>query len=275
MQDFFFEPGDLAPGDQLSVGFDSANVDVHRIVSAEDPLFEEAYRALWEYFGPTNELESAEVLARRLAWNGKSPQCKPSMLYDLVLLRAEGRFVAVCDHTAVADAQGVVVHVSHVLIDSSMRRTGLGGWIRAFPIQTARRCLREAGLAPDLPITLVAEVEYPDGSDERMIRLKAYERAGFRKIDPAVIDYHQPDFRAPEIIDASGGPQPLPFQVIVRRVGREDATQVRGAEVRSMVECLYRVYARDFREQEMEGVWRQLEAYPSAEAQIRLVPPTV
>lgn len=274
MHDFFFNAEDLAPGDRASAGFNSAGLDVHSIVSAEDPLFEEAYRVLWEYFGQLNELESREVLARRLARNGDIRAGEPAMRYDLVLLRQRGRFVAACDHTAVADAQGVIVHVSHVLIDPSWRRTGLSGWVRAFPIQTARRCLEDAGLPFDLPISLVAEVEYPEESDERITRLKTFERAGFQKIDPSVIDYHQPDFRPPEMIDATAGPEPLPFQLLIRRVGCESVTEMNGAEVRSIVERLYRIYGRDFREQDMAAVWRQLETYPSADAQIGLIPPT-
>lgn len=274
MHDFRFEPKDLAPGDQASRQFDSSRVEVHRVASAGDPLFQEAYQSLWRYFGPINELEPAEVLAQRLALNDSQDADDLVIRYDLVLLRAEGHVAAACDHTAVADARGVVVHVSHILIDPAWRRTGLGGWIRAFPVQTARRCLEDAGLPLDLPITLVAEVEYPDGNEQRMIRLKTFERAGFQKIDPAMIDYHQPDFRPPEIIDASGGSEPLPFQLLVRQVGREGAMHVSGAEVRTMVERIYRGYDRDFREQDMAVVWRQLETYPPDEAQIRLLLPT-
>lgn len=275
MQDFLLVPADLAPGDKASATFDLSRLGVHRIASARDPLFVEAYYALWSYFSGANEIESAEVLSRRLALNEQALWSSPAMCYDLVLFRAGGSVAAVCDHTAVADEFGVVVHVSHILIDPAWRRTGLGGWIRALPIQTARRCLAEAGLPAELPITLVAEVEYPYGSDERAARLRSFERAGFLKIDPAMIDYHQPDFRPMEVIDATGGPLPLPFQLLIRRVGRENATHVTGAEARWFVEQLYRVYGRDFREWDMAVVYRQLESYPPADAQIRLIAPTL
>jgi hypothetical protein len=118
-------------------------------------------------------------------------------------------------------------------------------------------------------------MEYPDGCDEsRTIRLGAYERAGFRKIDPAVVDYWQPDFRPPAEIDASGGPQPLRFQLIVRRVGREGETSLAGAEVRMIVERLYSMYAQEFRPQDMQLVWPRLAGFPPPEARIALLPPT-
>ena len=59
--------------------------------------------------------------------------------------------------------------------------------------------------------------------------------------------YHQPDFRAPHEIDATGGPRPLPFQLIVRRVGREHEQTISGAEVRQLVEALYAIYGAQFR----------------------------
>jgi len=274
MAKFSFLTTDLAPGDARSAEFDTARVELARVASREDPLFEFAYARLWEQFGAAHEIESREVLGRRLAWDAAVPRAGFAMRYDLLLARSAGEFVAARDHTAIADAAGAVVHLSHLLIDPAWRRGGLAGWLRALPLQSARACLADAGFSPASPITLAAEMEYPDGIDTaRDIRLRAYERAGFQKVDPAVVHYHQPDFRSFAEIDASQ-PQPLPFQLIIRRVGRETETHLSGAEVRCIVERLYHMYAQEFRAQDMAAGWALLDAYPPADAQIALVPPT-
>jgi hypothetical protein len=275
MPHFSFIPADLAPGDARSAEFDTGSVEIARVESAEDPRFEFAYARLWEQFGASHEIESRAVLGRRLAWNAAEPRAGLAMRYDLLAVQSAGAFVAARDHTAIADAGGVTVHLSHLLIDPAWRRGGLAGWLRALPIQTARVCLAAARLDAATPITLVAEMEYPDGRDEaRDIRLRAYERAGFRKVDPRAVAYHQPDFRPAEEIDADGGPQPLPFQLILRRVGREEENEITGAEVRAHVERLYHMYAQEFRPQDMRAVWRQLDAFPEPDTRLALLPPT-
>ncbi len=274
MAQFSFLSADLAPGDARSIDFDTGRVEVRRVESRDDPLFEPTYARLWEQFGASHEIESREVLGRRLAWNPAVPRAGFAMRYDLLLVGSEGDFVAARDHTAIADARGAVVHLSHLLIDPAWRRGGLAGWLRALPLQTARACLAAAGSSPDAPITLAAEMEYPDGVDlARDIRLKAYERSGFQKVDPTVVKYHQPDFRSFAEIDASQ-PQPLPFQLIIRRVGREMETHITGAEVRSIVARFYHVYGQEARAQDMAVVWKELDAYPPDDARIALVPPT-
>lgn len=276
MAPFPFNPADLAPGDGKSVAFDPAGVEVVRVSSRDDPLFEFAYARLWEQFGAANEIETREVLGRRLAWDAGKPRDGFAMRYDLLVVRdGSGAFVAARDHTAIANASRVVVHLSHALVDPTWRRSGLAGWLRALPLQTARACLERAGLSPTLPITLCAEMEYPDGEDEaRAIRLRAYERSGYQKIDPAVIDYYHPDFRPAEIIDASGGPVPLRFQLIVRRVRIETETEISGAEVRAIVQRFYAMYGQECRAADMAPLWAQLATYPVPSARIALLPPT-
>ena len=143
--------------------------------------------------------------------------------------------------------------------------------MRAFPIQIARECL--AGKSA--PITLVAEMEHDDGIDpQRTIRLRAYEKAGLVKIDPQFVDFHQPDFRAPEDIDASGGAQPVRFQLVIRRVGLEHETTIRGAEIRTLVQSLYDIYGPQFRPQDMAHPLLDLARLPADDAVVPLLPPT-
>lgn len=265
-----FLPDDLAPGDQKSAVAGGAGWQCDRIRAVADPLFETAFGALWAEFGEKHEMERRETLALRFS-------LAPRLLYEMVLVRREGRLMAVRDHTAVLTASGreAVVHLSHNLVMPEARRSGLAGWMRAFPIQTARERLAAAGAPAGAPITLVGEMEYDDAGDPaRAVRLQAYEKAGFVKIDPRRVDYHQPDFRAPEEIDANGGARPLPFQLIIRRVGREAERRICGAEVRGLVEALYAVYGPQLRAADRAHPLLDLGRLPGTGDVIDLVPPT-
>jgi GNAT superfamily N-acetyltransferase len=278
-QSIEFIAADLAGGDKKSLEMNRRDLQITRIVSGDAPSFEPAYQRLWAEFGAQHEMESREVILRRLAWHPATLVQGCHLRYEMIVVGHEGRLVAVRDQTAVATTltgtPHAVVHLSHVLVEPEWRRTGLAGWLRAWPLQTARACLAAAGFSSTSRITLVAEMEPPDPQfPHRLVRLKAYEKAGFRKVDPAGVNYFQPDFRTPQEIDASGGPQPLSFSLVLRRVGREEEQLIRGAELREVVECLYRVYATTFRPQDMAGVWQTLNEYPVADAEIPLVPPS-
>ena len=259
---------DLAPGDASSAAVDLSPFRIDRIRSVDDPLFETAYAPLWAEFGAKDEMELRETLDRRF-------RLAPRMLYEMLLVRRDGEFIAVRDHTATVAGSGAVVHLSHNLIAPTARRTGLAGWLRAWPIQAARECLATNGGAADAPVTLLAEMEYLAADDPaRTIRLRAYERGGFRKIDPAVVPYHQPDFRAPEVIDATGGARPLPFQLVVRQVGHEDAPTISGRAVRRLVRALHGIYAPQFRPADLAHPLLSPDRLPADDAVIALLPPT-
>ncbi|HXG49003.1 MAG TPA: GNAT family N-acetyltransferase [Methylomirabilota bacterium] len=274
-----FLPGDLAPGEVKSRELPTGEFTVHCVRSGADPLFARAFERLWAEFGARHEMEQPEVIARRLTWHPAQATGDCWLRYEMLVVRRRDEVVAVRDHTAVVacpdGAAHAVVHLSHVWVEPAWRRTGLAGWLRAWPLQTARACLAAAGQPMDSPVTLVAEMEHPEeGLPERMIRLKAYEKAGFKKIDPNVVPYLQPDFRPPAEIDAGGGPKPLPFGLIIRRVGREAQDCIRGAEIRHLVTALYRMYGAGFRERDMAGLWESLRDYPALDAAVALVAPT-
>ncbi|HUR47508.1 MAG TPA: GNAT family N-acetyltransferase [Candidatus Saccharimonadales bacterium] len=269
--------GDLAGGDARSAALDVSGLEVTRIVSKEDPGFETCYDKLWQEFGSLHEMEGREVIEQRLQWFPAAPVGKYWLRYEMALVRERGKFVAARDQTAIVAERGggaeAVVHMSHVLVDPSWRRTGLAGWLRAWPLQTARACLQAAGYSPTSPITLVAEMEHPS-SDAQVARLRAYEKAGFKTMDRRLIHYLQPDFRSPAEIDDSGGPRPLAFGLVLRRVGREHEATIRGAEARRIVESLYQMYGTTFRAKDMAAVYQTLASYPADEAEIPLVQPT-
>ena len=253
---------DLAPGDAKSATLDLSAFEIHRIRALDDPHFEQAYAPLWAEFGWKNEMERRETLALRFAG-------APAMRYELVLVKKDGVFAAVRDHTVIAAEGETVVHLSHNLVAPDFRRGGLAGWLRALPIAMARE------FAPDMPITLVAEMEYDDAADDaRAIRLRAYEKGGFRKVDPRVVHFHQPDFRTPAEIDARGGARPLPFQLCIRRVGEEGAESITGAHLRRIVAALYRIYGPQFRPEDMAHPALDLAPYPADDAVIGMLLPT-
>jgi hypothetical protein len=253
---------DLAPGDTKSAGLNLAGFEFHRIRSETDLWFEPAYQRLWAEFGEKNEMEHRATLAARFA-------LAPEIIYEMVFVQKDGHFAAVRDHTAIPANGEVVVHLSHNLVAPEYRRTGLSGWMRALPVATARE------IRSGVPITLAAEMEFDNRTEPgRAIRLRAYEKAGFTKADPSRLTYHQPDFRAPAVIDETGGPDPVPFQLILRRVGRESESEIKGAELRRIVGAIYRMYGAQFRSRDMAHPALDLSVYPQNEETVRLVPPT-
>ena len=270
-------PADLAPGDIKSFDRDWSGIELQRIESLEDQGFEAAFGALWAEFGANSEVEQRTILSRRLLWNGYQLIEGCALRYRLMLLRSGGKLAAVRDHTAIVRerTEGAIVHLSHNLVAPEWRRTGLAGWLRALPIQTGRECLAAQQRPVHSPIALVGEMKFLDRNDpSTFVRLKAYEKAGYLMIDPRKINYLQPDFRAPEEIDLSGGPKPLSLALIVRRVGLEDELTISGAETRSIAEALYRMYGVTFRRSDMAPLIASLQRYPAPDAVIDLLPPT-
>ena len=270
-------PTDLAPGDAKSLEGDWSTLELHRVQSADDPEFDVAFGALWAEFGPRSEVEQATVISRRLGWEGDKLVAGYALRYRLLLLKSKGKLAAVRDHTAIVRSgqEGAIVHLSHNLIAPEWRRSGLAGWLRALPIQSARNCLAEQGRSPAAPVILVGEMKSFDPADRSSYaRLKAYERAGYLLIDPRRVHYLQPDFRTPDEIDRTGGARPLSLSLIVRRVGRESELTISGAEVRRIVEAVYQVYGETFRPCDMAPILASLESYPAPNEIIELLPPT-
>ncbi len=258
--------------------FDWTGFTISFIDSTTHPRFGLGYAALWDEFGDKGEMEQRAVIEQRMAWMPERPIARHAMLYEMVVVMRDDELAAVRDHTAIVDLanpdEPVTVHLSHLLIMPRYRGNGLAGWMRAMPIRTARECLSRAKQAPR-PITLVAEMEPADAAyPDRFKRLVAYEKVGFVKVDPSTIHYLQPDFRAPPVIDAAGGPHPIPLSLVVRRVKREDETSVQGREVKTIVESLYTMYGQSFREQDMTPNWASLATYPPDATTIALVPPS-
>lgn len=269
-------PDDLAPGDAKSAAVDWTSFDLHRIRSTDEAHFRQAFEILWDEFGEPDEMEQRDVIAARLARNCTQAVGGFFLQYELCLVTKDGEWVGVRDHTAICSENPAraVVHMSHNLVRKEFRRSGIAGWLRALPVNLARRTLESVGLEKSGPVTLVGEMEPADDSiPARTIRLTAYGKAGYKKVDPSVVPYLQPDFRPADEIDESGGPQPIPLQLLVRRVGHESESSISGAEVRCIVESLYAMYGAEFRADVMESVTATLKNYPADDAGIALLDP--
>jgi len=256
---------DLAPGDQRARELATARLRVHAISGADDPLFHRIYDRLWQEFGHRNEMERQDVIVARLAHDPRDLVDGHALQYQLLAILDGDEIVGLRDHTAIvppADAAAVLVHLSHVIVEPRHRGTGLAGWLRALPLQAARACAASVA-QPCADITLVGEMEHPGDATDVQTRLRSYDRAGFRKLDPRQVPYHQPDFRPAAEIDATGV-QPVPLMLALRRVGREHEHDVPAAEVREIVTGLYTLFAAHQRGEHMQPLWALRDALPGA-----------
>lgn len=274
-------PEDLAPGDRAAAARDWRGVRIQRVANADDPGFALGYERLWAEFGERGEMERRAVIAERLAWDPARPVGGARLAYELLLVWRGAELVAVRDHTAVVrvDARGapvpgpVVVHLSHALIEPAHRGSGLAAWLRALPLAAGRRCAAAAGCPADAPIVLVAEMEpLTPEHPERRPRLRSYERAGFSKVDPAAAAYAQPDFRSAELL-AGATPQPVPLELVVRRVGREAERELPADELAAIVASIYAVYAAHVPEVALGPLVRAAAEWTRSRPRFRLVGP--
>lgn len=267
---------DLAPGDAGATKLDWSRLRVERVRSQEQPLFREAYERLWRTFGAAGGMERGRVITARFAWDPARPVENHSLLYEMLVVRSGEEIVAVRDHTAIVPHRDpnepVIVHLSHNLVEPPLRGSGLAGWLRAFPIQVARECAARAG-TDSTAFTLVAEMAEPQSKGRaENAALRSYGRAGFLKIDPDIVSYCQPDFRAAEEIERTSL-RPVPFALVIRRVGREAEQSIASAEVRAIVTGLYTMFGLHVRADHMKPLWALRDRLPRGTEGIALLAP--
>ena len=256
--------GDLAPGDQSCATFDWSEYQILSLTPQDEGLFQEAYSLLWNEFGEKGELEPAALLYERLNWDPLLIRNHRSLAYEILIIKKNHKIVALRDHSIITSlsentAQSVV-HLSHAWISPELRRQGLSGWLRAWPIQKARECLIKLNQSPQSSITLAAEMEpLETHSPDRVRRLQSYSKAQFTVLDPKRISYVQPDFRHATEIDQSGGPRPIPLLLLLRQLGREHETSISASQARIIIESLYHMYSQSFRPEDMLPLWDRLK----------------
>jgi hypothetical protein len=150
-----------------------------------------------------------------------------------------------------------VVYLSHIFMLPEARGSVLTYWLRIAPLDLAvtfLHTLHQRGKlalpAPDAPgryfgmrVDLAAEMEYFSPEDKLSLqRLLFYGRGGFDAIDPRHFPYRQPDFRDPAVV-AETGDRPVPFMLLLRRVGREREARLPIDEARAVMRLLYDDFA--------------------------------
>lgn len=237
--------------------------ELWEIVDPDDPQFAPAYELLWSAFGPTGEMERADAIRAFLREDPLEPTPSGTFFrYFLLVARdREGRIRGVRDGTilynAAYDPQLVLIYLSHIYMLPDARGTVLSYWLRIAPVEIAHdfmAALHRAGRCdlplPDRPgqrfglrFDLCAEMEYFCPLERQSWqRILFYGRGGFDVINPNDFPYAQPDFREPAEIAATGN-QPLPFMVLVRRMGRERQARMPIEEARAVMRLLYDDFA--------------------------------
>ncbi|HEY8209602.1 MAG TPA: hypothetical protein VIG99_19075 [Myxococcaceae bacterium] len=269
---------------------------IWEILDPADPGFEIAYATLWDAFGPQGEMERQDAVLRFLRDDSYSPTPQGTYIRYLLLAArdAKGKLCGVRDATILLNPGYAhdlcVVYLSHIYILPEARGTVLSYWLRIAPVEIACEYMSELhrrGLIklpnPDLPgkhfgmnINLTAETEYfAPGERQSWQRLLFYGRGGFDAVNPRHFPYMQPDFRDPEVIRATGN-HPVPFMIMVRRMGRERQATMPIDEASALMRLLYDDFAchcaPEFLENSLQRVLDRLAERSTRKRFVELLP---
>jgi hypothetical protein len=232
---------------------------VEVLTDPDDPDFKLAYQLLWDAFGASGEMEREEAIRSFLKDDPLEPTRDGTcILYFLLVAKdLDGNLRGVRDGSVLVNPAYspdlCVVYLSHIYMLPEARGTVLSYWLRIAPVELAMRYvhdLHERGHLrlpqPNNPgkyygmrIDLAAEMEYFDPEDRiSWQRILFYGRGGFDAINPRHFPYRQPDFRDPAVIRVTGN-QPMPFMILLRRMGRERQAQLPLDEARAVMNLLY------------------------------------
>jgi len=269
---------------------------VWEIREPEDPAFPAAYQILWDAFGPQGEMEREEAIRGFLRDDPMVPTPEGTFFrYFLIVARdRHGRLLGVRDGTILINPSYApdlcVVYLSHIFMLPEARGTVLSYWLRIAPVEIAMEYLADlhkAGRivmpAPNDPgksfgmrIDLVAEMEYFSPSERiSWQRVLFYGRGGFDVINPRHFPYMQPDFREPDLIRETGN-QPIPFMMLVRRMGRERQATMPIAEASAIMRLMYDDFAcfsaREHLESSLQRVLDRLAERTTRKDFVELLP---
>jgi hypothetical protein len=238
--------------------------EVEAIEHPSHPDFKRAFQILWDGFGAAGEMESEDVIRGMMLEDPTVPLPSGSYARFFLLVardRATGTIRGVRDGRVLVNPAYCpdlcVVYLSHIFMLPEARGTVLTYWLRIAPLDLAvsyLHTLHQRGKialpAPDAPgryfgmrVDLAAEMEYFSPDDKLSLqRVLFYGRGGFDAIDPRHFPYRQPDFRDPALI-AQTGERPVPFMLLLRRVGREREARLPIDEARAVMQLLYDDFA--------------------------------
>jgi hypothetical protein len=257
--------------------------ELHSIEHPDHPDFERAYQILWEAFGPPGEMEPEYAIRQFLLDNPFEPIASGTYIryFLLVAKDREGNLRGVRDGSVLYNPAYApdlcLVYLSHIFMLPQARGTVLTYWLRIAPVELAveyLRQLQQRGLValpePEQPgkyygvkLNLAAEMEYFSPEDRLSLqRILFYGRGGFDVIDPRHFPYRQPDFRDPVVIQATGN-TPVPFMLLLRRMGRERQARLPIAEASAVMRLLYDEFAcfctPEFLQNSLDVVHQRLE----------------
>jgi hypothetical protein len=234
--------------------------EVESIEHPDHPDYKQAFQILWDAFGASGEMEPEPVIREMMLEDPTVPMSSGSFARFFLLVardRATGAIRGVRDGRVLVNPAYApdlcVVYLSHIFMLPEARGTVLTYWLRIAPLDLAvsyLHLLHQRGLLalplPDAPgryfgmrVDLAAEMEYFSPEDKLSLqRILFYGRGGFDAIDPRHFPYRQPDFREPALI-AKTGDKPVPFMLLLRRVGREREARLPIDEARAVIQLLY------------------------------------
>ncbi|MGH7287581.1 MAG: hypothetical protein ACREI8_06130 [Myxococcota bacterium] len=238
--------------------------ELESIESPEHPDFPRAFQVLWDAFGASGEMEPESVVREMMLEDPTVPMPGGSYARFFLLVardRATGAIRGVRDGRVLVNPAYApdlcLVYLSHIYMLPEARGTVLTYWLRIAPLDLAvtyLHTLHQRGKItlpqPDAPgryfgmrVDLAAEMEYFSPEDKLSLqRILFYGRGGFDVIDPRHFPYRQPDFRDPATIAATGD-HPVPFMLLLRRVGREREARLPIDEARAVMQLLYDDFA--------------------------------
>ncbi|HEX5065859.1 MAG TPA: hypothetical protein VFY49_07080, partial [Myxococcota bacterium] len=234
--------------------------EVEVIEHPDHPDFKRAFQVLWDAFGASGEMEPESVIREMMLEDPAVPMPSGSYARFFLLVardRASGAIRGVRDGRVLVNPAYApdlcVVYLSHIFMLPDARGSVLTYWLRIAPLDLAvtyLHSLHQKGKIqlplPDQPgkyfgmrVDLAAEMEYFSPDDKLSLqRILFYGRGGFDAIDPRHFPYRQPDFREPSLI-AKTGDRPVPFMLLLRRVGREREARLPIDEAAAVMKLLY------------------------------------
>jgi hypothetical protein len=256
---------DLYPQDVVEmIERETRKYEVESIEHPSHPDYKTAFQILWDGFGAAGEMEPEPVIRKMLLDDPLVPLPSGSYARFFLLVardRATGTIRGVRDGRVLVNPAYApdlcVVYLSHIFMLPEARGSVLTYWLRIAPLDLAvtfLHTLHQRGKlalpAPDAPgryfgmrVDLAAEMEYFSPEDKLSLqRLLFYGRGGFDAIDPRHFPYRQPDFRDPAVV-AETGDRPVPFMLLLRRVGREREARLPIDEARAVMRLLYDDFA--------------------------------
>jgi hypothetical protein len=255
---------DLYPQDIVEmIERETRRYELQSIEHPDHPDFARAYQILWDAFGPAGEMEPASAIRQFLLDNPFEPVSSGTYIrYFLIVAKdRDGTLRGVRDGSVLYNPAYApdlcLVYLSHIFMLPAARGTVLTYWLRIAPVELAVEYLfqlQQRGLvrlpAPDavgkyfgVQLDLAAEMEYFSPDDRLSLqRILFYGRGGFDVIDPRHFPYRQPDFRDPAVIAATGN-TPVPFMLLLRRMGHERQARLPIEEARAVMRLLYDEFA--------------------------------